>query len=263
VASVTSSDGGLFFRCWPLWSYCSMRRLPGMRAFPWPCVTVPMPPPGPPAPSSLATPLADHRQEADFCVSGSAGPEFLLDGPGRVAWLRVGRPNGRRPTGPHRPCDTRPASGHRPKNHHLVTSISHVLSPPGWLRNSGVESPSRRRPAMEIHSTHIPTSVKPTPERVAELDRLGDAIAELSRISRPPPRASSTSSASSMPAAAGATGSAPAPLAELADRPRPRRVPGEGPRGPRPWRRCRSWPRHSPAGAFYAKGPGPDPRRDA
>ena len=33
---------------------------------------------------------------------------------------------------------------------------------------------------MEIHSTHIPTSVKPTPERVAELDRLGDAIAELS-----------------------------------------------------------------------------------
>ena len=33
---------------------------------------------------------------------------------------------------------------------------------------------------MEIHSTHIRTSVKPTPERVAELDRLGDEIAELS-----------------------------------------------------------------------------------
>jgi hypothetical protein len=33
---------------------------------------------------------------------------------------------------------------------------------------------------MEIHSPDIPTSVKPTPERVAELDRLGDAIAELS-----------------------------------------------------------------------------------
>ena len=33
---------------------------------------------------------------------------------------------------------------------------------------------------MEIHSTHILTSVKPTPERVAELDRLGDEIAELS-----------------------------------------------------------------------------------
>ena len=33
---------------------------------------------------------------------------------------------------------------------------------------------------MEIHSPDIPTSLKPTPERVAELDRLGDAIAELS-----------------------------------------------------------------------------------
>ena len=33
---------------------------------------------------------------------------------------------------------------------------------------------------MEIHSPDNPTSLKPTPERVAELDRLGDAIAELS-----------------------------------------------------------------------------------
>jgi hypothetical protein len=33
---------------------------------------------------------------------------------------------------------------------------------------------------MEIPSPDIPTCVKPTPERVAELDRLGDAIAELS-----------------------------------------------------------------------------------
>ena len=33
---------------------------------------------------------------------------------------------------------------------------------------------------MEIHSTPVRTSVTPTPERVAELDRLGDAIAELS-----------------------------------------------------------------------------------
>ena len=33
---------------------------------------------------------------------------------------------------------------------------------------------------MEIHSPDIPTSLKPTPERVAELDRLGDEIAELS-----------------------------------------------------------------------------------
>ena len=33
---------------------------------------------------------------------------------------------------------------------------------------------------MEIHSPDIPTCLKPTPERVAELDRLGDAIAELS-----------------------------------------------------------------------------------
>ena len=33
---------------------------------------------------------------------------------------------------------------------------------------------------MEIHSPDTPTSVKPTPERIAELDRLGDAIAELS-----------------------------------------------------------------------------------
>ena len=33
---------------------------------------------------------------------------------------------------------------------------------------------------MEIHSTHSCTSLKPTPERVAELDRLGNAIAELS-----------------------------------------------------------------------------------
>jgi 5-methylcytosine-specific restriction endonuclease McrA len=33
---------------------------------------------------------------------------------------------------------------------------------------------------MEIHSPEIPTSLKPTSERVAELDRLGDAIAELS-----------------------------------------------------------------------------------
>jgi hypothetical protein len=37
---------------------------------------------------------------------------------------------------------------------------------------------------MEIHSSDIPTSLKPTPERVAELDRLGDAIAELSAASR-------------------------------------------------------------------------------
>ena len=33
---------------------------------------------------------------------------------------------------------------------------------------------------MEIPSPDIPTCLKPTPERVAELDRLGDAIAELS-----------------------------------------------------------------------------------
>ena len=33
---------------------------------------------------------------------------------------------------------------------------------------------------MEIHSPDIPTSLKPTPERIAELDRLGDEIAELS-----------------------------------------------------------------------------------
>jgi hypothetical protein len=33
---------------------------------------------------------------------------------------------------------------------------------------------------MEIHETHIHTCLKPTPERVAELDRLGDQIAELS-----------------------------------------------------------------------------------
>ena len=33
---------------------------------------------------------------------------------------------------------------------------------------------------MEIHSPDIHTSVKPTPERIAALDRLGDAIAELS-----------------------------------------------------------------------------------
>src|SRR4029077_19821297 len=33
---------------------------------------------------------------------------------------------------------------------------------------------------MEIHETHIPTCLKPTPERIAELDRLGDEIAELS-----------------------------------------------------------------------------------
>ena len=33
---------------------------------------------------------------------------------------------------------------------------------------------------MEIHETHIHTCLKPTPERVAELDRLGDEIAELS-----------------------------------------------------------------------------------
>ena len=33
---------------------------------------------------------------------------------------------------------------------------------------------------MEIHSTHIHTCLKHTPERVAELDRLGDEIAELS-----------------------------------------------------------------------------------
>ena len=33
---------------------------------------------------------------------------------------------------------------------------------------------------MDIHSPDIPTSLKPTPERVAELDRLGDEIAELS-----------------------------------------------------------------------------------
>ena len=33
---------------------------------------------------------------------------------------------------------------------------------------------------MEIHSPDIPTCLKPTPERIAELDRLGDEIAELS-----------------------------------------------------------------------------------
>ena len=33
---------------------------------------------------------------------------------------------------------------------------------------------------MEIHSPDIPAGLKPTPERIAELDRLGDAIAELS-----------------------------------------------------------------------------------
>jgi hypothetical protein len=33
---------------------------------------------------------------------------------------------------------------------------------------------------MEIHSPDIPTSLKATPERIAELDRLGDEIAELS-----------------------------------------------------------------------------------
>ena len=33
---------------------------------------------------------------------------------------------------------------------------------------------------MEVHSPDIATCLKPTPERIAELDRLGDAIAELS-----------------------------------------------------------------------------------
>ena len=33
---------------------------------------------------------------------------------------------------------------------------------------------------MEIPSPDIPTCLKPTPERVAELDRLGNEIAELS-----------------------------------------------------------------------------------
>src|ERR1700675_2270581 len=33
---------------------------------------------------------------------------------------------------------------------------------------------------MEIPSPDIPTCLKPAPERVVELDRLGDAIAELS-----------------------------------------------------------------------------------
>ena len=33
---------------------------------------------------------------------------------------------------------------------------------------------------MEIPSPNIPTCLKPTTERVAELERLGDAIAELS-----------------------------------------------------------------------------------
>ena len=33
---------------------------------------------------------------------------------------------------------------------------------------------------MRIPSSDIPTSLKPTPERVAEQDRLGDEIAELS-----------------------------------------------------------------------------------
>ena len=41
---------------------------------------------------------------------------------------------------------------------------------------------------MEIHSHEIFA----TPERVAELDRLGDEIAELSAHSRPPLPASST-----------------------------------------------------------------------
>ena len=39
---------------------------------------------------------------------------------------------------------------------------------------------THRRLAIEIHSPDIPTCLKPTSERAAELDRLGDAIAELS-----------------------------------------------------------------------------------
>jgi hypothetical protein len=64
---------------------------------------------------------------------------------------------------------------------------------------------------MEIHSPEIHTSVKPTPERIAELDRLGDEIAELSAHLEAATAPSSTSSARSTPAAAGVTGSALAP----------------------------------------------------
>ena len=83
---------------------------------------------------------------------------------------------------------------------------------------------------MDIHSTVLHA----TPAPVAELDRLGDEIAELSAHLEAPPRVSSPSSANSTPAAAGIAGSAPARLARLADRPRRRHRPREGSRGARP-----------------------------
>ena len=61
---------------------------------------------------------------------------------------------------------------------------------------------------MQIHAPAIVA----TPSAAAEMDRLGDLIAELSaHLEAAHPPASSTSSASSTPGAAGTPDSAPAP----------------------------------------------------
>ena len=65
---------------------------------------------------------------------------------------------------------------------------------------------------MEIHSPDIPAGLIPTPERIAELDRLGNEIAELSaHLEAATARLLATSSARSTPGAAGTMDSAPAP----------------------------------------------------
>jgi hypothetical protein len=60
---------------------------------------------------------------------------------------------------------------------------------------------------MQFHTS----AVLATPQPTAELERLGDEIAELSAHPTPPPRGSSPSSASSTPKADGIRDSAPRP----------------------------------------------------
>ena len=84
----------------------------------------------------------------------------------------------RRPSGSHAPRDARPG-GTGPKiiaRPRIARPERSRVAPKPGCRVASVEG--RRRHGNPLDD--IPTSLKPTPERVAELDRLGDEIAELS-----------------------------------------------------------------------------------
>ena len=115
---------------------------------------------------------------------------------------------------------------------------------------------------MEIHSPHRIRA--PTPERVAELDRLGDEIAELSaHLEAASARLLDLIREFDARGGWGNGFRSCAALAELADRTRPRRGPGEGPRGARPGDAAAPGPGPRPRRAVLRQGPGPDPRRHA